>query len=75
MPDRERGLYEKYVVINRETGEEVHDAFVLRPATDRAARTALSIYGDIMYEQGNEALARDIEAWVFDLDCKEAGDA
>lgn len=75
MADNARGLYEKYIVINRGTGEEVYDAFVLRPVTDRAARTAMSIYGDIMREQGKDALARDIEAWVFDLDHKEAGDA
>lgn len=67
----DRGLYEKYIVIKKATGETVPFAFVLQPATDRAARTALSIYGDIMREQGNDALARDIEAWVFDLDCKD----
>jgi len=65
------GLYAKYTITNNATGEVVSDAFVLKPATDRAARTALSIYGDMMREEGNEQLARDIETWVFDLDLKE----
>lgn len=65
MPDQEKGLYNKYQIINRETGQETVGAyFVLKPATDQAARAALKTYALVT---DNKQLASDIIAWVSNL--------
>lgn len=42
----EKGMYEKYSVINNLTGERVKDCFVLKPTKDPAARAALRTYAE-----------------------------
>lgn len=42
MGDQDKGLYNKYQIINRETGQEAKGVyFVLKPLNDPAARAAL----------------------------------
>lgn len=65
MSDQIKGLYNKYQIINRETGEESEgDYFVLKPATDPAARAALMAYAEAT---DNEQLAIDITIWLSSL--------
>ncbi|TYA10972.1 hypothetical protein FRY98_24715 [Paenibacillus faecis] len=62
MGDLNKGLYNKYQIINRETGREVEgDYFVLKPATDPAARAALEAYAEAT---NNENLKVDLFAWL-----------
>ncbi|GIO84558.1 hypothetical protein J25TS5_14900 [Paenibacillus faecis] len=62
MGDLNKGLYNKYQIINRETGRVADgDYFVLKPATDPAARAALIAYAETT---DNEQLAMDIVFWV-----------
>lgn len=56
-----KGLYEKYQVIRKETGEVCEGAFVLRPQTDMAARIAIATYAEATH---NPRLGRDIRAWL-----------
>ena len=42
-----RGIYDKYQVTRKETGEICDGAFVLRPVTDIAARIALATYAEV----------------------------
>lgn len=66
MPDQEKGLYNKYQIINRETGQEADgDYFVLKPAKDSAARAALMAYADAT---DNEQLAMEITFWVSSIE-------
>ena len=55
------GLYNKYKVINQETGEEVTDCFVLRPKSDPAAIRALECY---IQECRDYKLADDLTFWL-----------
>lgn len=58
-------LYNKYQIINRETGTEADGQyFVLKPEKDSAARAALLAYASIT---NNEELAMDITKWLSDL--------
>lgn len=58
----EKGLYEKYTLINNETGEEVQENFfILKPEKDEAARKALLAYAEAT---DNEQLADDLRNWV-----------
>lgn len=62
MNDKERGLYNKYTVINNETGKPVDgETFTLRPDKDEAARHALMTYAACC---GNARLAKDILDWL-----------
>lgn len=62
MSDQTKGLYNKYQIINRETGKESEgDYFVLKPVTDPAARAALMAYAEAT---DNEQLATEISLWV-----------
>lgn len=65
MEDQNKGLYNKYQIINRETGQEVEgDYFVLKPSKDQAARVALHAYAEHTH---NKLLANDIYAWLARL--------
>lgn len=55
------GLYNKYKVINQETGEEVKDCFVLKPGSDPAAIKALECY---IQECKDYALADALTLWL-----------
>ncbi|MDN8590956.1 hypothetical protein Q0V21_19540 [Paenibacillus sp. 11B] len=66
MSDADKGLHNKYMVINRETGEEAEgDYFILKPGTDRAARMALLEYAA---NTENTLLAVDLYVWVKRLE-------
>ena len=53
-----QGLYNKYTVINNETGREVEDwCFVLKPSKDPAAKVALKAYANATE---NESLRNDL---------------
>lgn len=76
MSDQEKGLYNKYKIINQETGQEAtSECFVLKPAKDPAARAALSAYAKAT---DNQQLAADIIFWVSCLpefpDCDWCGE-
>lgn len=61
----QKGLYNKYQIINRETGQEADGQyFVLKPAKDPAARAALMAYAEAT---DNEQLAVDVTAWLSTL--------
>lgn len=62
----QKGLYEKYEV--RKDGELQTGCFVLKPATDPAAREALKTYAR---ETDNEELAEDIDELVSRLDAMD----
>lgn len=65
MADQNRGLYNKYQIINRNTGKEVDgDYFILKPSNDPAARAALDAYAEAT---DNEQLAMDITFWMTSL--------
>ncbi|MEK5166171.1 hypothetical protein NYE69_28100 [Paenibacillus sp. FSL R5-0527] len=65
MSDQNKGLYNKYQIINRETGQEAAgNYFVLKPAKDPAARAALLAYAEAT---DNYQLAADITVWVSSL--------
>lgn len=68
--DAKRGLYVKYEVRKKDTGELVNDCFVLRPDRDPAARYALLIYA---WTTPNLLLSGDIINWLRDLEI-DAGD-
>ena len=59
-----RGLWAKYKVIRSETGEVLTDAFILRPTTDIAARTALATYAEATH---NPRLGKEIREWLRKL--------
>lgn len=61
--DENKGLYVKYEVRKKETGEIVDKCFVLRPDRDPVAREALLAYADAT---SNYQLAMDIRAWMWD---------
>jgi SOS-response transcriptional repressor LexA len=65
--DPKPGLYDKYTVINNETGQAIDGVcFVLRPDKDAAAFGALLQYAELT---PNTDLAMDITRW---LSCMEA---
>lgn len=62
MSDANKGLYNKYLIINRETGEEVDGSyFVMNPVKDHAAREALEEYARCT---SNDFLRADLMAWL-----------
>lgn len=62
--DSYAGLKRKYIVLKADTGENVPDSFVLRPAKDNAAVEALRAYAKAT---DNDLLAADIYRWVGPL--------
>lgn len=62
--DSYAGLKRKYIVLKADTGEDVPDCFVLRPAKDKAAVEALRAYAKAT---DNDLLAADIYRWVGPL--------
>lgn len=62
--DPYKGLKRKYIVVKADTGEDVPDCFVLRPAKDHAAVEALRAYA---MATDNKTLADDIYRWVGPL--------
>lgn len=60
------GLYEKYNVFRsgQEGAESIDGCFVLRPATDSTAWSAVAHYAD---NTGNLELARDLWRWLADI--------
>ncbi|KUP24905.1 hypothetical protein [Paenibacillus sp. DMB5] len=68
MSDQDKGLYNKYIVINRETSKEAEGAyFVLQPDKDAAARPALLRYAEETAGQ-NDKLAADLWKWIQSID-------
>lgn len=62
----DEGLYNKYTVINNETGKQVDGAcFVLRPDRDTAAYGALLLYAKLT---SNTDLAMDLTRWLSSLE-------
>lgn len=57
-----RGLYSKYKIVNRETGQEVQAAFVLKPEVDYSALKALLAYAEDV-RRDNPRLAEDLINW------------
>lgn len=70
MSDANKGLYNKYQIIHRDTGEEVDGSyFVLNPVKDHVARKALEEYAK---STSNDNLRSDLLAWMEtmpDLQC------
>ncbi|AMM45002.1 carbamoylphosphate synthase [Bacillus phage SP-15] len=65
MRDQDRGLYNKYTVIDNSNGQTVdRPTFVLSPAQDPAALRALKTYRDYTT---NKKLARDISEWIDNI--------
>jgi len=62
------GLRSKFTVLK--DGEPQGGCFVLKPATDPAAREALSAYADATE---NESLEQDLNAWLDALDGEDGG--
>ena len=62
-----KGLYAKYIVTKTETGEEVNDCFVLRPAHDPHAVAALKAYAESCINE-NPALTSDILYWLNEIE-------
>lgn len=62
--DNYAGLKRKYIVLKADTGEDVPDCFVLRPAKDKAAVEALRAYAKAT---DNDLLSADIYRWVGPL--------
>ena len=59
-----KGIYDKYEVRRKETGEVLDNCFVLRPTTDTAARIGLAAYAEATH---NPQLAREIRVWLKKL--------
>jgi hypothetical protein len=68
--DKERGLYSKYRVMKRDTGEELDGpCFVLRPDRDVAAMRALYRYAELT---SDNQLREDLERWLDSMDVPTA---
>lgn len=63
--DNKIGLYRKYTVINNHNGEEVENAFVLRPLSDPIALEVLKLYASSLEECN---LKSDLEKWINDIE-------
>lgn len=70
----DKGLYQKYQVIDRNTGQEVTGnhppvTFTLVPERDRAAVEALRYYAELIdTPSGNKVLANDLRVWLDSID-------
>lgn len=74
MSDKNKGLYQKYRVTklverpgNDWAEESVGWVFVLNPATDPGAVSALKAYIDWAWEAGYDRLATDLERKLVEL--------
>lgn len=66
------GLFAKYDVTNKRTGEPVTEpVFVLKPESDPLSRVALRHYAVAAFQEGYENLAQDIYNWLEKLEAKE----
>ena len=65
MSNEDRGLYDKYKVINNETKEEETTVFVLNPLKDKVAREAIRCYAK---HTRNKVLSRDLDRWVKEFE-------
>ncbi|MGG4267403.1 hypothetical protein [Peribacillus simplex] len=61
----EQGLYDKYTVLNNETGEEVTGVFILKPETDPIAIAALQKYAELTT---NKELENNLLVWFETLE-------
>ena len=61
MPDSDKGLYDKYLIVKKVDGTVITDCFILRPDKDPAAVVALQAYAAVT---PNKALADDLYKWV-----------
>lgn len=61
----EKGLYDKYIVIENSTGEEVTEVFVLKPDTDPIAIAALQKYAELT---SNKELESNLSVWIETLE-------
>jgi len=59
-----KGLYEKYEVRRKATGEVVDGFFLLRPKTDTAAWLATMFYS---YLTHNPVLGEDVRNWLREM--------
>ena len=59
-----KGLYDKYEVKRKESGEVFDGAFVLRPVTDKAAWMALMFYSFLTH---NPRLGAELREWLYEL--------
>ncbi|EHQ63657.1 hypothetical protein PDENDC454_04299 [Paenibacillus dendritiformis C454] len=66
-----KGLYNKYTVINNETGQVVGGCFVLRPHKDFAACMAMYEYAD---RTNDVELAQDIREMLKQKNLEGLGD-
>ena len=66
-----KGLYDKYEVRRKETGEICEGCFILRPTTDEAARIAVATYA---YATHNPQLRIDILRWLAKTRLNQASD-
>lgn len=63
-----RGLYEKYTVIDNETGECITDrCLVLIPQKDVSARIAILWFASAVSKE-NPIFAKDLRDWIYGLD-------
>lgn len=63
--EKDLGMYHKYTVINKRNGEEMENAFVLRPLNDTTALDALKTYRDTL-EDCN--LKSDLTKWIKEIE-------
>lgn len=64
------GLYHKYTIVNNETGLPIEDAFVLKPQSDKEARSALRVYASLVRIH-NPTLAQDLDTWLDNINAAE----
>lgn len=61
MDEKNKGLYDKYMVIKQVDGTTITDCFILRPEKDPAAVVAMQAYAAATK---NKRLADDLYKWV-----------
>lgn len=70
MPDKDKGLYQKFLVERVDDPKEKHHEchyFVLDPRHDQGARFALMAYKVWARKYGYTKLADDLEEWLLDM--------
>lgn len=68
MAEKNKGLYDKFIIIDKETGKIVEEAtFTLVPRIDAAAVGALHVYASLI-EINNPELAYDIRQLLRSLE-------
>lgn len=61
----DKGIYDKYTVINNHTGDKVEDCFVLKPSTDKNAIKALREYANL---NKNSLIGSELNEWLNGFD-------